>query len=83
MMTTCGHHGEEAPRCKSEPSVTRRVQGSFRVADEACLQGYNFGFNMYKFIMRGRYPEVGEAIRLLISRNAKLEEIVNAIKQRK
>lgn len=69
-------------RYKSKPLATRKVPGSFGAADEVHLQGYNFGFNVSKFIIWEHYLLIGEATRLLIPHNAILEENVSSIRQR-
>lgn len=71
---------KKPPKRKHEPPDTKEVQGSSRVANKACLQGYTFGFKVSELIMRYRFLEVGGVTEPLVLSNAMLEEIVNAIR---
>lgn len=66
-----------------ESLAIKEVQGTFRVADEARLQGYNFGFMVCELIMQDRFPEIGYATDMLIPCNAMPEEIVDAMSHRR
>lgn len=45
------------PRGRSEPLVTKEVWGTSRVADEVCLQIYNFSFGVCELIIQGCFFE--------------------------
>lgn len=66
--------------CAQSLNASSNVEAT---ADQACLQGFNAGFNVCKFIVRAHYPNVGEAIWSLIPWNTSPEEILDFVVQRK
>lgn len=71
------------PRSMHDPPVIRKIHGSSKVENEACLQKYNFGFIVCELIMQDHFPKIGGATEPLILWNATPEEIVSAVECRK
>lgn len=77
------HHQGEVFEGNDGPPVIREVCSSTWAIDEARLQGYDFGFKVFKLVMQGYFPEVEGETKSLVTHKATPKEIVREVDHRR